>query len=510
MSLPVSGDVVAGKYRIERVLGTGGMGAVFEATHRVTGKRFAVKWLLPDLSSRSDAVKRFIREAQVAGRFEHPNVVEVYDVGQERGSFYMVMELLEGESLAARLAHVRRLAAADACRIVLPCLRGVARAHAAGIVHRDLKPANIFLCRATDSSGEQPKVLDFGISKMSNAAGEVDSSITKTGMVMGTPHYMSPEQIRGKNVDHRTDVYAFGVILYELLAGKLPFPGETYSELVLQIATETPKPLSELAPDVPRDLVAVVERAMARDPAARFFNVEELAHALEPFAAGARFDSSERSRRPTPLTPGSGPRDTVPLDTPATPLAMQSQLPNTYAPPKSRMLPWLLLGACAALIALGVMVWRMMGQQTTGAIAEQAKAPPAAAAPAEADKEPPAHAEPSAQAGSDEPHPKTIQVDPAEPEHPRVWQPPPGQEGATRPEPGEPIADEPTANTPPRPAHESARDTRKREELEAARRKAAELKKRAQSQAAPNPPSPSGGGTQKSGRLGIEMTEDQF
>jgi serine/threonine-protein kinase len=331
-------------------------------------------------------------------------------------------------------------------------------------------------------------------------------------MVMGTPHYMSPEQIRGKNVDHRTDVYAFGVILYELLSGKLPFPGETYSELVLQIATETPKPLSALAPDVPRDLVAVVERAMARDPAARFFNVEELAHALEPFAAGARFDSSEqRSRRPTPLTPGSGPRDTVPLDTPATPLAMQSQLPNTHAPPKGRILPWVLLGACAALIGLGVMLWRMMGQQPASAVAEQAKMPPAAAAPAidKPEVEPAQPGEPSAQAGGEEPHPKTIQVDPAEPEPTRVWQPPPGQEGATRPEPGEPIA-EPTANLPPRPSHESARDARRREELEAARRKAAEQKKHASGQAAPNPPSPSAGGTQKSGRLGIEMTEDQF
>jgi cytoskeletal protein RodZ len=202
-------------------------------------------------------------------------------------------------------------------------------------------------------------------------------------------------------------------------------------------------------------------------------------------------------------------------------MAMQSQLPNTYAAAKSRVLPWVLLGACAALIGLGVMVWRMM-MQPHDTLATDSKTPPAAAgqAPAETDKpdvdkagmEPQLQqdqGEPSAQAGSDEPHPNTIRVEPAAPEQPRVWQPPPGQEGATRPEPGEPNG-EPMVNTTPRPAHESARDARKREELEAARHKAAELKKRNPGQAAPNPPSPGTAGAQKSGRLGIEMTEDQF
>src|SRR5689334_13092795 len=151
-TVPVPGDVVSGKYRVERILGTGGMGCVFEATHQVTGKRFAVKWLLPDLSGHGDAVQRFIREAQVAGRFEHPNVVEVYDVGQERGSFFMVMELLQGESLGARLRSRGKLPHEEACSLIIPCLRGVHRAHQAGIVHRDLKPDNIYICTATNES----------------------------------------------------------------------------------------------------------------------------------------------------------------------------------------------------------------------------------------------------------------------------------------------------------------------------------------------------------------------
>src|SRR5689334_13141489 len=191
-TVPVTGDIISGKYRVERTLGTGGMGTVFEAVHQVTGKRFAVKWLLPDLSSHGDAVKRFIREAQVAGRFEHPNIVEVYDVGQERGSFFMVMELLQGESLASRLRNRGRFTPEQACAVMIPCLRGVARAHEAGVVHRDLKPDNIFLCSASPERPERPKVLDFGISKVAEAAGDVGSSITKTGVVMGTPHYMAP------------------------------------------------------------------------------------------------------------------------------------------------------------------------------------------------------------------------------------------------------------------------------------------------------------------------------
>src|SRR5688572_4904364 len=145
--LPKKGDLIAGKYSVEGVLGQGGMGAVFEVCHRLTGKHFAVKWLLPALSGQTEAVRRFMREAQVAGRVDHPNVVEVYDVGQEGDSFYMVMELLQGEPLARRLDRVRRLSIEECCRILIPVMHGLSVAHKAGVIHRDLKPDNIFLCR---------------------------------------------------------------------------------------------------------------------------------------------------------------------------------------------------------------------------------------------------------------------------------------------------------------------------------------------------------------------------
>jgi eukaryotic-like serine/threonine-protein kinase len=346
-ALPEPGDIIAGKYRVERVIGSGGMGSVFEVRHRVTDKRFAVKWLLPGLSEQADAVARFIREAQVAGRFQHPNVVEVYDVGEDSGSFYMVMELLFGDSLATHLRHSGKLSVVEACTILIPCMKGVARGHDAGVIHRDLKPANIFLCRSPHDDAVSPKVLDFGISKLMQSSGDVNDA-TKAGVVMGTPHYMAPEQIRGKGVDHRTDIYAFGVLLYQLLSGRLPFPGVTYSELVLQIATETPKSLLEFAPGTPPALVEVVQRAMARSPAERFENLGQMARALEPFAAGAHFDTGAVSRRDHFAALGGS---TVQLDTP---MGVESHpsIPPITIPP-ARRLWWLVTAAAAGVLGLG-------------------------------------------------------------------------------------------------------------------------------------------------------------
>lgn len=286
-TLPQPGDVIAGKYRIDCELGTGGMGAVFQATHRVTGKRFALKWLLPQLTADGEAAQRFIREAQVAGRFEHPNVVEVYDVGSEGESFYMVMELLEGESLAERVDRAGPLSVIEACELLIPCLRGVAEAHGAGIVHRDLKPANIFICKADRHVRECAKVLDFGISKMSGAPpGELGEGMTKSGTLIGTPHYMPLEQMRGRAVDHRADIYAFGVVLYQVLSGNLPYPADSFSDLVMMLAHEKPPPLDQIVARLPRGLARVVERAMARDAEDRYQSIDALIAALEPYAIG--------------------------------------------------------------------------------------------------------------------------------------------------------------------------------------------------------------------------------
>jgi eukaryotic-like serine/threonine-protein kinase len=324
--LPSNGDIIASKYRVEQMLGRGGMGAVFRVTHSVTGKSFAVKWLLQPLGAGPENAQRFIREAQVAGRVDHPNVVEVYDIGEDRGSMYMVMELLQGESLAQHLSQVGRLPPSRACQLLIPVTRGLAAAHKSGIIHRDLKPDNIFLSVST--LGEpRPKILDFGISKMSALTSDVSSALTREGVVMGTPHYMAPEQLRSNKVDQRCDVYALGVILYQMLSGKLPFVGDNFPDLMLKIVSETPVPLAKLASETPVDLITVVERAMARNPEERFESVAELGRALERFGEGALFDAEPTlsTRPPSSIMPVAA--------TPATPVAMESRFPVTAAQP---------------------------------------------------------------------------------------------------------------------------------------------------------------------------------
>lgn len=282
-ALPASGDVVGSKYRIDRQLGHGGMGAVFEVTHTVTGRRFAIKWLLSTNADGPHGVKRFVREAQIAGRIQHPHVVDVYDIYQEEDRIFLVMELLQGESLSSRLAREGCLSAEQACRIMLPCASGVAAAHAGGVVHRDLKPANIFLCKTADEV-PHPKVLDFGISQLM-ATDLVDTTEKRTGTVIGTPYYMAPEQLQGEACDQRVDVYALGVTLYEMLSGKRPYEGASYAELVLKIARGRPTPLHEMVPELPAKLVAIVARAMHREAGARYPSVSALIEALRPYAA---------------------------------------------------------------------------------------------------------------------------------------------------------------------------------------------------------------------------------
>jgi len=282
--VPKPGDVIAEKYVIERSLGAGGMGAVFQVAHRVTGRRFAVKWLLPGLAMDSKIVSRFVREARATCSVNHPNVVEVYDFGQEGGSLYMVMELLQGETLSARLSREGKLDPAEACRILTQVARGVSAAHAVGVIHRDLKPDNIFLAKIHGGK-EIPKVLDFGVAKLTQAA-EVHK-LTATGAVIGTPRYMAPEQVSAKPVDARADVYALGVTLYQMLSGQVPFRSETYARLVLEILTGTPVPLRQAAPELPRRLVDMVDTAIAHDPDARFASVDEFAEALAAFAGVA-------------------------------------------------------------------------------------------------------------------------------------------------------------------------------------------------------------------------------
>jgi serine/threonine protein kinase len=280
--MPKTGDSIAGKYKIDQLIGVGGMGAVFAATHQFTGKRVALKWMLPELARDNDAVHRFMREAHAAGRINHPNVVDVYDVGQHEDSYFLVMEYLQGEPLTSALAR-RDMTPSEMLVLLLPAMRGVAAAHRQGVVHRDLKPDNIFLAYEEDGVRREAKVLDFGISKVTNEDNR-DMRLTRTGAVVGTPYYMSPEQIRGSSgLDKRADIYAVGVILYEALSGQVPFRAETYGALVLEIATGVAQPLDQLVPGLSPDLSSVVLRAMARDVAQRYSTMEALISALEPF-----------------------------------------------------------------------------------------------------------------------------------------------------------------------------------------------------------------------------------
>jgi serine/threonine protein kinase len=311
---PKPGFVIGGKYQVEGLLGQGGMGAVYRATHAVSGKRVAVKWMLPAAGASEELAERFVREARATARIDHPNVVDVYDVGTQDGSVYLVMELLYGESLAERLDR-GSLEQTEAVALLMPALRAVAAAHAQGVIHRDLKPDNIFLCEGPDGEPREPKVLDFGISKIAAGSDLRDMSLTQSGTVMGTPFYMSPEQVRGlRDVDERGDVYAIGVILYEMLTGVCPFDGETYNELILKIVTEEPTPLASLNPAVDPILTAVISRAMARNRDDRHPNIAALAADLEPFGGGVTFRASSSvsgnvaARNSRPLSQGQGAR----------------------------------------------------------------------------------------------------------------------------------------------------------------------------------------------------------
>ena len=285
--VPQIGDVIGDKYRIERKLGGGGMGTVFSATHLMTGRRFALKWMNSRVAADTAARERFIREFQAAGSIDHANVVAVLDVGSRDGALYIVMEYLEGESLGARIAR-GALAPSECVPIVVEAMRGVAAAHRMDIVHRDLKPDNIFICQNSGRHGLDVKVLDFGVAKGMNERATQMPTITARGMAVGTPPYMAPEQVLAlPSMDHRVDIYAFGVILYEALSGQLPFAGVNGMLLLERIVRGGPPQLSQVVSGVPVGLEATVMRALSRDPRRRFGHLAEFAACLQPWAAGA-------------------------------------------------------------------------------------------------------------------------------------------------------------------------------------------------------------------------------
>jgi eukaryotic-like serine/threonine-protein kinase len=294
------GQILLGKYRVERVLGMGGMGVVVAATHVTLEERVAIKFLLPEALGNQETVARFLREARAAVRIKSEHVARVTDVGQlENGAPYMIMEYLDGSDLAVHTQRRGALPLEDAVEYVLQACEAIAEAHALGIVHRDLKPANLFVATRADGT-PSVKVLDFGISKVSGvgASSGADLGMTKTTTIMGSPLYMSPEQMAStRDVDARTDIWALGAILYELMTGKVPFQADTITQLCAMILQNPPPPLRNLRPDAPEGLQHIIARCLSKDRNQRFQNVAEFASALAPYAPRRARISIERVGR---------------------------------------------------------------------------------------------------------------------------------------------------------------------------------------------------------------------
>ena len=377
------GTVLADRYRLIKPVGQGGLGAVWEAEHVTLRSRLAIKFMLRTGPRDSTPSQRFLREARIAASVKHRNVLEIIDFGfaettSDSGATqdvpYMVMELLQGRSLGALIEDGRRLPLARVIDIVGSTLRGLAAVHDAGLVHRDIKPHNVFLVE--DEDGAFPKLVDFGLSRRTGRG-----DLTAEGVVLGTPIYMSPEQAAGgSDLDARVDIYAMGVMLYEMLAGQPPFQGRGVAEVLHQVLHETITPLSELAPTVPRAVVDVIETAMSRDRALRFPDARTMRAALLAAVAAP----AEASSRPMPrLTPSDQEARTLPAMTvPKVSLEPPSDTstPEPSVPARSE-------GGCLvavrtivlAAVAIGVAVLVLEGPWSTAPAA-----PPDAGAPDDA------------------------------------------------------------------------------------------------------------------------------
>jgi serine/threonine-protein kinase len=347
--IPTQNLVISDRYRLERKIGQGGMGSVWLARHLGLDIPCAVKFIEGDYAALPEAQARFNREAKAAAALRSPHVVQILDHGVWDGTPYMAMELLEGEDLGKRLTRVGRMSAQDICVIMTQVSRALTKAHAAGIVHRDLKPDNIFLVH--DDDREIAKVLDFGIAK-SNTGG-IDGSNTKTGAMLGTPYYMSPEQAQGvKAVDHRSDLWSLAVIVFQALTGKLPFESEALGDLLVKIIVQPIPVPTQVAPDVPAAFDRWWAKAASRDPAQRYQSAKEFSDGLSlVFGQSQLTDVMDRSELRAAMGDGvRRPNTPNPLATPApgtSPAAATMPFtPQPYgtpqpggAPPQGGMMP---------------------------------------------------------------------------------------------------------------------------------------------------------------------------
>jgi serine/threonine-protein kinase len=372
------GTVIAGRYRLDRQLGQGGMGVVWSATHMITRRAVAMKFLKGPAHARPEMRRRFLREARAASAVKHPSVVEVHDVFElDDETPVMVMDLLSGQTLADRIDAVGTLSLDETATILLPVVSAVGTAHARGVVHRDLKPENIFLA-INDEGQTEVKVLDFGIAKLSNADGEmlVQSQLTGTGSMLGTPFYSAPEQLFGERyIDQRADVWALGVVLYECLSGQIPVYGENLGQVMKVLTSSEIVPLERVAPHVPADVAALVNRMLAKAMADRPNDLREVLELLRRYSPlRVRGFSEARSQPPPPQDPAqpseggaqrpplqsqdgatvleSGGRRKTPIDTASPHAVSQTELP------RSRKIMMSVAAALGAL-AIGAIGWQL-------------------------------------------------------------------------------------------------------------------------------------------------------
>jgi serine/threonine protein kinase len=343
----VSTELTIGAYKVLHKIGEGGMGAVFLGEHTLLQRRAAIKVLLPSFSADQAVVRRFFNEARAVTRIADPGIVQVFDFGfHTDGSAFIVMELLEGETMARRQRRIRRFDVRDAVRLIRMACTSLSAAHAKGVVHRDLKPDNIFIVGdPAVTGGERPKILDFGIAKLSNESMDVEK--TRTGTLIGTPVYMSPEQCRGAgDVDFRSDIYSIACVLYKLITGKPPFEGAGSGEIIAAHLREPPPFAAALVPDLPDMIDLVLQKCLKKDPSQRYQSMTELAEAL-----GATEAILHHSSQPTITYDGPIPAATM-TPSPGTFTQASGQTP-VPSRPAHRGWPVIL---AATTISLGLMI----------------------------------------------------------------------------------------------------------------------------------------------------------
>ncbi|HEY5950293.1 MAG TPA: serine/threonine-protein kinase [Kofleriaceae bacterium] len=342
----IVGTTLSGRYLVTRKIGQGGMGAVYEATHTLIGKRVAVKVLLEKYAQREAIVRRLKQEAQLASSIGNEHIIDITDFGNtEDGRTFVVMEFLDGESLAECLSREPKLPENRILRISHQAASALAAAHAKGVVHRDIKPENIFLLKRKEL--DFVKVVDFGISKSLRASADDEEAVrlTQTGMVLGTPLYMSPEQARGDDdLDHRVDIYALGVIMYEAATGRVPFGGNNYLSVISQVLNEDPKPVREVRPELSEEFEAIVNRAMAKNREDRYANATDMLYDLS-----ALLDDPTHSTERAKIT---GPRRLLP----------RPKVPRTA---------WAVAGIGLAVGAAAIVVTLLMGSKAKKSAQQQ-------------------------------------------------------------------------------------------------------------------------------------------